>query len=115
MIFLLPTRAKRRYRGKYPERVNSWGTSRSSSQQVISDCLGIGRVVHVELNDGRRYILDMKALQPDKLRLNVELTSCLNPDVLFVESEWQELGWERYNDMLGKVQARREADKALRS
>lgn len=110
MIFLLPTRSSRRYRGQYPERVNSWSYSRSPSQQAIADYLNIGRPVHIELNDGRRYIIDMKALRPDTVKLGVELVSCLHSDVLFVESAWEELSRERYDEMLALVQAARRGE-----
>ena len=109
MIYQLPTRSPRRYRGKYPERVNSWSYSRSPSQMAIADYLGISRPVHIELNDGRRYIIDMKALRPEGVKLNAEMIDCLSPDVMFVESLWDELSQERYDEMLERVRAVREA------
>lgn len=112
MLFLLPTRSPRRYAGKYPERVNSWSYSRSPSQRAIADYLGIGRPVHIELNDGRRYIADMKSLRPEGVKLGVELVSCLHPDVIFVESAWEDLSQERYDEMLTLVRAAREGGKA---
>lgn len=110
MIFLLPTRSSRRYAGKYPERVNSWSYSRSPSQMAIAEYLGISRPVHIELNDGRRYIIDMRALRPDTVKLGVELVSCLQSDVLFVESAWEELSRDRYDEMLALVQAARRGE-----
>lgn len=107
MIFLLPTRSSRRYAGKYPERVNSWSYSRSPSQMAIAEFLGISRPVHIELNDGRRYIIDMKALRPEGVKLGNEMVSCLSADVMFVESAWEELSQERYDEMLALVQAAR--------
>lgn len=41
MIYQLPTRSTRKYTGHYPERVHS---------------LSLGRVTHVELNNGRRFV-----------------------------------------------------------
>lgn len=111
MIFLLPTRSTRRYRGKYPDRVNSWSYSNSPSQRTIAAFLGISRPVHVELNDGRRYIIDMKALRPDALRLSVDMVNCLSPDVMFVESAWQELSRQRYDEMLKIIGDLREGGK----
>lgn len=107
MIFLLPTRSSRKYRGKYPERVNSWSYSRSPSQMAIAEYLGISRPVHIELNDGRRYIADMKALRPEGVKLNAEMLNCIHPDVMFVESAWEDLSQERYDEMLVLVREAR--------
>lgn len=107
MIFTLPTRSPRRYRGKYPERVNSWSYSRSPSQMAIAQYLGISRPVHIELNDGRRYIIDMKALRPEGVKLNAEMLNCLTTDVMFVESAWEDLSQERYDEMLVLVREAR--------
>lgn len=76
---------------------------------AIADYLGISRPVHIELNDGRRYVIDMKALRPEGVKLNAEMIDCLSPDVMFVESLWNELSQERYDEMLERVRAVREA------
>lgn len=107
VIFMLPTRSPRKYRGKYPERVNSWSYSRSPSQMAIAEFLGISRPVHIELNDGRRYIICMKALRPEGVKLNAEMIDCLSPDVMFVESLWEDLSQERYDAMLALVREAR--------
>lgn len=105
MIFQLPTRSPRKYRGKYPTRINSWSYSRSPSQMAIADFLGIGRPVHLELNDGRRFIADMKSLNPDGVKLNTELYD------IWAEAETVKvphlLSQERYDAMLVLVREAR--------
>lgn len=107
VIFELPTRSPRKYRGKYPERVNAWSYGRSPSQTALALFLGINRPVHVELNDGRRFIVDMRALIEDKVKLNVEFIFCIDPDVFYVESLWEELTQDKYDRMLQIVRMAR--------
>ena len=106
VIFMLPTRSPRKYRGKYPERVNSWSYSRSPSQQAIAEYLGISRPVHIELNNGKRYIADMKSIKGDDLKLSAELHDVIADHILETTFGpcWEELSQERYDEMLTLVQ-----------
>lgn len=99
MIYQLPTRSPRKYRGKYPRRVNSWSYSRSPSQQAIADYLDIRLPVHLELNDGTRFIACMFDFADD-LKLSVEFNDILPGPVL-------DLPQHRYDEMLALVQAAR--------
>lgn len=113
MIFLLPSRSSRKYRGKYPERINSWGYSKSRSQQAIADYLGISRPVHIELNDGRRYIADMKSLRREGIKLGAELVEILSYEISFQLAEygkpaWEDLSQARYDELITLVRSTRE-------
>jgi hypothetical protein len=103
MIYLLPTRSARKYRGKYPTRINSWSYSRSPSQMIVATHLDMKRPVHMELNNGSRYIADMCDLVGD-VRLAVEFDDAMLP-----RTEQLELSQERYDAMLADIRAHREA------
>lgn len=105
MIFELPTRSPRKYRGQYPNRINSWSYSRSPSQQAIADYLEIGRPVHIELNNGKRYIADMKSLNADGIKLGTELRDIWKEEVSVKIPHL--LSQERYDEMLALVRAAR--------
>jgi len=103
-MFLLPTRSPRTYHGKYPTRINSWNYSRSDAQVALASFLGIKRPVHLELNDGRRFISDFSELNGNEVRLGVDLEACLrhSPTILV------ELSQARYDTMLAIVRKARE-------
>lgn len=102
MIYRLPTRSPRKYRGKYPYRINSWSTGGSKispDQQIVKDHLGLEtRPVHLELNNGERYIADAKSIGFEKLRCCIDLLS-----VVVGASSPIELSQESYDAMLAKV------------
>lgn len=97
-MFCLPTHSPRKYRGKYPTRINSWGYSNSASQQALGKFLGITRPVHIELNDGRRYIADTSELKTGEVKLGVDLD-----DLFVIPATIIALTQERYDEMLGRV------------
>ena len=101
MIYQLPTRSPRRYRGKYPARINSWSCSRSPSQRALADFLHLSRPVHLELNDGQRFIADMCDLVGD-LRLAMDMNDAVLPRTTVVQ-----LGQDRYDAMLALVREAR--------
>lgn len=103
-MFLLPTKSPIRYRGKYPMRVRSWSYARSLSTQALGAYLGIRKPVHLELNNGSRYIADLSELRTDLPHIGVELEAMLskNPTTLV------ELSWEEYDEMLTLVRRVRE-------
>lgn len=105
MIFELPTRSPRKYRGQYPTRINSWSYSRAPSQQAIADYLGIGRPVHIELNNGKRYIADMKSIKANDIRLNVDFRDIWDESVSVKIPHL--LSQERYDAMLALVREAR--------
>lgn len=59
MIYQLPTqgRINRPYRGKYPKRI-------ASVSYLLRSC------IHVELNDGRRYVMTRDELDPAAMRVS---------------------------------------------
>ncbi len=72
MTWLLPSQSNRKYHGMYPKRINSISYSRSPSQQLVGNYLGLKRPVHIELNDGKRYIVDAGDLDMGNVKLNAE-------------------------------------------
>lgn len=65
MIYLLPSRGKRQYRGKYPTRVHSFSYMRG--------------IAHFELNDCRRYVVTADELAPVTPRYAAEFIANLKP------------------------------------
>lgn len=99
MIYELPTRSPRKYRGKYPGRVNSWSYSRSSSQAIVARHLHMSRPVHVELNDGRRFILDMGTVKMDRIKLSVDFMEVPEDPTIRITK----LSQERYDAMVQEI------------
>lgn len=114
MICLLPTRSSRRYRGKYPTRVNMWSYSRSASQKIVGDHLSMQRPCHIELNDGRRYIADL----PYLIKLDFD-GICMGMDLAELVSDSNEmlfsLTQDRYDAMLADIRKLRDAEQAAMS
>lgn len=111
MIYLLPTQRPGKYRGIYPTRIHSWGYSQSPAQTVIAEYLGIKRPIHIELNNGRRYIVDMRMLKSYTVRLGAEFMSLFLWDNPIIEI----LGHARYDEMLDMVRRVRDEEAAKRS
>lgn len=103
MIFQLPTKSDRIYRGKYPRRVWSWGYSRSPSQAVIGKFLEVDKPVHLELNDGTRYILSLDETHPALFMMNAEMEEV----VIKLPMISKPLSQERYDEMLLLVRKER--------
>lgn len=105
-MFKLPTRghADRPYRGKYPNRVNSWSYSRSPSQQALGAFLGIRKPVHIELNEGTRYIADISELKANEVKLGTDINDLLHHVPALIVTLTQ----QRYDEMLAVVRSARE-------
>jgi len=102
MIYQLPSRSPRRYRGQYPRRIHSWSYSDSPCQVLIKDILKLKRgAVHIELNDGTRLIADRADLW--EVKCGMEFSDCLKQDV-----EADDLPQERYDFMLYQIRTLRE-------
>jgi hypothetical protein len=103
-MFVLPTRSPRIYRGKYPTRIHSWSYSRSPSQQALAAFLGINRPVHLELNEGTRFIAEFTELSESHLKVGTDIEACLKQPTPLVF-----LSQDRYDLMLSHVRRAREA------
>lgn len=99
MIYQLHTRSDRKYRGQYPRRINSWSYSRSVSQQIVARHLGILTPVHIELNDGTRFIAELKRTHP-QMRIGMEFALAAPDPVI-------DLSIDRYNAMLAEIEESR--------
>lgn len=104
-MYLLPTKSGRRYRGKYPDTIHSLGYSNSLSQQVIGGYLSINRPIHIELNNGRRYIAAAAEIDMAKAHLGADFN-----DVIKSPHEIIALLQERYDEMMAKVRKVRGID-----
>jgi hypothetical protein len=62
----LPTRSARKYRGNYPTRIFSWSGSKGTN--------------HIELNDGRRYVVRGLRYEYPKTGLEFLNITGLDPD-----------------------------------
>lgn len=71
-IYKLPSRSPRKYRGKYPTRVHNYG---------------LGRTVHIELNNGKRFVCLPRDLEAGAFREGKPMAK-LTRDDLFPN------GWE---------------------
>ena len=100
-IFQLPTRSPIKYRGKHPFRVRMWSYSRSRSQQIVAEHLGMTRPVHIEVYAGYRFIADMSDLRRDGVKCNVEMEACLNNPA----ADIHDLTQVRYDAMLDAIRA----------
>ena len=108
MICKLPSRSKRRYRGKYPTRVNSWAYSRSSSQKIVAKHLSMNRPVHIELNNGSRYVAELKYLIDqgfDGITMGADLHRLVSED----NSLLGNLNQDRYDLMLVEIRQERKS------
>jgi len=101
MIYRLPSRSPRKYRGQYPRRVHSWSYSSSPCQMLIKDILKLELgPVHIELNDGTRFIADRADLR--EVKCGVEWLDCLKKGTLGID-----LSKERYDFMLDQIRTLR--------
>jgi hypothetical protein len=98
-MYLLPTRATRRYRGKYPHRIHSWAYSQSPSQRALGAFLSLRKPVHIELNDGRRFIASISELLPNQSRMGVEFEMILRHNPCTID----EMSQEMYDQLLELV------------
>lgn len=103
MIYQLPTRSSRRYRGKHPGRINSWSYGDSPCQKVIAGYLGMKRPVHIEDNAGYRYIADMSLLNP-QITVGMELADAVTGIPL---EDIKDLHPDLYNSMLQSIREAR--------
>ena len=101
-IFLLPTQAPRKYRGKYPRRIHSVGYSNSPSQKALCKFLGINRAVHLELRNGWRYIADTSDLHGDLPPVGAEFSTLIKPAIPI-----KPLPQDQYDKMLDLVRQAR--------
>lgn len=105
MIYELPTRSPIVYRGRYRHYIRSWSYGRSPSQKVIADHLGINCPVHIELNNGRRYIAAASYLFRGEVKINANFFDTLQG---FVSTEhFICLTQAAYDVMLAKVREAR--------
>lgn len=99
MIYQLHTRSQRRYRGKYPRRINSWSYARSARQDIVAKHLDMKRPVHLELNDGTRFIADMSDLDLNGCRVGIEFSLVSKAPCVI------DLTQDRYNAMLAEIRS----------
>lgn len=99
--YQLPTRSSRKYRGKYPRRLNSFSHSSTTigDQTIIVEQLGIARPVHLELNDGTRFIVEASSLL--NWKIGAEFSLMHNEPVI-------ELTQEAYDTLLAEMKAYRD-------
>ena len=109
-MFKLPTRGHtdRPYRGKYPTRICQWSYSGSPASKALGVFLGIKRPVHIELNEGTRYIADLSEVKADETKIGTEL----NDFLVHVPTHVVTLTQERYDQMLAIVRAVRNTENA---
>lgn len=95
-MFKLPTKSDRRYRGFHPSRLHSLGYSNSLSQQAIAAHLSISYPVHLETNDGQRFIASRNEINMNLAHPGAELYGILKGPVTAFEL----MGQESYDRML---------------
>lgn len=99
-MYQLPQKVVNLYRGKYPDRISQLGYSNSLSQQVIGGFLSINRPIHIELNNGIRYIAAADEINMAMCKPSVSVGAVLKKPV----TEIIPLTQERYDEMLTLVQ-----------